>query len=162
MSKDTLPTLGRRIFQGAYYLLVVGFVATVGYAATKGAFWPDSKTGTAVAEADPSECQANLMALHNRSFDAAFKHFRLVGQTTASETWHDASQRWRSEYKELVARCGLTRRTAPAQLRQTAKNVDRVHTALDTGLRAFRNIAKRPLSQIGDSGAPGLGDGPEE
>ena len=156
MSDDTLPSLGRRIFQGAYYLLVVGFVATVGFAATKGAFWPESKSDRAIAKTDPSACQANLLALHERSFDAAFKHFRLVGNPEGSETWHSASQRWRSEYQELVARCGLKSRTVPVQLRETARNVDRVHTALDTGLRAFRNIAKRPLRQIGEAQSPSL------
>ncbi len=144
----------RRLFQGVYYALVVGFVAVVGYSATVGAFTHSgSETTTNQAAITPEnaagqKCMVDLAELHNRLHFEAQMAFRTADIKDSERKWDSVSNAWRRDLEDVTGRCHLKSAKAMKPVLKFAKDVERVHMAFDTGLRAFRNVAKKPVGRI--------------
>ena len=154
MSQAEEPTFLKKLFQGAYYLLVFGFVATVGYSATMGAF--TSQDPAPAEEATPMSadssagrlCQIELAALHARVYSDALPFFQRADVKAMPTEWDEHSKRWRAELERLKKRCQLGKSRSMDAVSKYAKDIERTQVAMATALRAFRNLADKPLKRI--------------
>jgi len=144
---DRLPNLLRRVFTYGYYLLCACFVFCVSFSATYGAYrsYDDPSAAAPVAitpdDADGQKCASDLNALLATLHRVAKQHFGDAAKRDAIRYWTQVSERWRKELTILKARCHLKTSRAMKALLVRAKQVERIHMAYDTGLRAFFKVA---------------------
>ena len=144
----------RGIFTLGYYLLCAGFVFTVAFSVSYGAYRSyDDESATAPATISPSDADgekcvrdvdAKLTGLHTQAWDT----FAGVGTKGALRGWAKWSKSWRQSMDGIRTRCHLKSSLSMRPVALYVKDVERIHLAYDTGLRAFSNLAKRPARRI--------------
>jgi len=151
---STVTMLIRKVCLLLYYSLCVGFVVTVAFSVTYGAFRPTAgQGGEAPAsvrpdDGDGQQCFADLGLMLDSLHTEASSSFTEFLNTKSLERWSAFSERWRDDLANLSARCHLKTSAAMAPMREYAKDIERVHRAYDTSLQSYSERLKRSATRL--------------
>ncbi len=133
----------RGLFALLYYALCVGFVVTVAFSVTYGAFRSTTQEDDAAPssiqpdDADGQQCFADLRMLLTGLHEEAGDAFEAYLDTKNLDRWNAFSADWRGRLDALSRRCHLTTSPAMKPMKVYAKDVERIHRAYDTSLRSY-------------------------
>lgn len=134
----TEPVLFRRIFQGLYGLLVLGFFATIAISGTYGAYFAPATV--ADPGTDGGDCGERLERLFDE-LETTGQALMMHAHEQASEgEWKVFSDRFRARLTAIRQSCQVTEPDR-AELALLADHLERHRLGYETALRSLRQIA---------------------
>lgn len=152
--RSGLPHVFRRIFQGLYALLLLGFFATIAFSATYGAFHRPEPADAVMPEDDVrvdgpagEACRARLRAHFEALETAADRMLAGVHRPDAAEAWQRWSDAFRARLSTARRACRLDRpQLAPLAL--LADDIERHRLGYETALLALTRVAGEPRARL--------------
>lgn len=148
----------RRIFQGIYAVLLLGFFGTVGFSATYGAFFgdptdePGVELPTAPQDITPDSpagkaCTARIGSLFTELDRRAQTSMTRMHEAHIDAEWHRGSKSLRERLATLRAHCHLDSPTMhPVAALATA--LEQQHAGYDTALRGLADHTRGARTQL--------------
>lgn len=142
--------LFRRIFQGIYGLILLGFVGSVAFSATYEAFFVEPDARAAAVDTSPLDeaaCTARIGALFADLDRRAQAAMSQIHDPATDDTWRMFSRDLRRTLASLRERCALdTPDRAPVLALATA--LERQRHGYDTVIRGLVGLAREPRARL--------------
>lgn len=156
-----IQRLSRRVFQGIYALLLIGFVGTVAFSATYGAFFldPADEPGLALPPAGEDitpdhptgkACAARMGSLFGELDRRAQSTINRIHEAAVDQEWDRWSANLRERLATLRIHCRLTT-PVMAPVAALAEALERQRHAYDTAIRGLADMAREPRRRLVDA-----------
>lgn len=151
----------RRVFQGIYAIILLGFVGSVAFSATYEAFFVDAEPSPAIEGDGPlgdEACTARIGALFADLDRRAQMTLSQIHEPDADAAWRAFSRQLRRTLSTLRQRCRLD---APerASLLALATALERQRHGYDTVIRGLVGLTREPRGVLVEKfGIPPPGD----
>lgn len=144
----TEPVIFRRIFQGIYAVLLLGFFGTIAISATYGAFFaPMAPTETLPIGRADTRCEGRLTALFDTLETTAQALIPRTHESASEAEWKAFSERFRGRLQAIRSDCGLDD-PKRADLAALTHHLERQRLGYETALRSLRQIAGPSRAQL--------------
>lgn len=131
------PLIFRRIFQGVYAVLLIGFFGTIAVSGTYGAFYapPDGSLGADQPPPETAEaCTQRFVVLDRALAETARQQYGAPFTAEAERTWRD----WRSAFEGRLNRVNVACRTLTSAADDIAGDLRQLAVSHDHALGELR------------------------
>lgn len=136
----TEPVIFRRIFTGLYVVLLAGFVGTIAFSGTYGAFFAPTAADEVHPDNARADCETRLRKLFEELDARGTAALARAHELDTTESWKTFSDRFRRQLITARERCGAE---APASLERLrlADDLERHRLGYETALRSLTEVA---------------------
>ncbi len=146
----TEPVLFKRIFQGLYGVLVLGFVTSIAVSGTYGAFFAPTPATESLPDEPGADCRDALTNLLVELEQNGQALMLVAHEATSESRWKAFSDRFRGRLQTIRGRCDLGS-PQQAELADLANHLERHRLGYETALRSLTQIAGPSRARLVDA-----------